>query len=123
MAEAVRLGSCRYVNIKTGRVGGLTNAVKIHDICKNAGIPCWVGGNLESAVGSGISVELATLPNFKYPADIFPTKVQYAEDLSAPEIALAEPGKIAVSHVPGIPYEPRPEMLQRHAISKAFVTK
>ena len=46
---ALQLRSCQYVNIKPGRVGGLTNAVAIHDLCRSAGIPCWVGGMLESA--------------------------------------------------------------------------
>lgn len=123
MENAVRLRSCRYVNIKTGRVGGISNAVRIHDICRDAGIPCWVGGNLESAVGSGISVELATLPNIKYPADIFPSKVQYASDLSAPEVVPSAPGKLATSRVPGIPYEPRPEMLKLHTVMSATVTR
>ena len=44
--QAIELQSCRYVNIKPGRVGGLTNAVLIHDLCQRAGIPCWVGGML-----------------------------------------------------------------------------
>ena len=36
-AQAIELGSCRYVNIKPGRVGGLTNALAIHDLCRDAG--------------------------------------------------------------------------------------
>ncbi|MGH9725201.1 MAG: o-succinylbenzoate synthase, partial [Candidatus Acidiferrales bacterium] len=35
--KAIELGACRWVNIKPGRVGGLTEAVKIHDICRKAG--------------------------------------------------------------------------------------
>ncbi len=119
--KAIELESCRYVNIKTGRVGGLWNAVRIHNLFEEAGIPCWVGGMLESAVGSGISVELATLPNFKYPADIFPSKVLYIEDLASPEISLCAPGKISVSEVPGIPYEPREDMLKPNTVSKAVI--
>lgn len=122
MAEdAIRLKSCRYMNIKSGHVGGLSNAVIIHDTCEKAGLPCWVGGMFESAVGSGVSAELATLPNFKYPADIFPSKVFYIEDLASPEISLCAPGKIEVSKVPGIPYEPKGEMLKRNAVSKAVI--
>lgn len=121
MEKAIHLRSCRYVNVKHGRVGGLTNAVKIHDICKDAGIPCWVGGMLESAVGGGISIELATLPNFKYPADIFPSKVQYAKDLSSPEVELSARGKMVPSNVPGIPYEPRADMLERCTLEGAVV--
>ena len=59
--QAIELKSCRYVNIKPGRVGGLTVAVAIHDLCREAGIPCWVGGMLESAIGSRICVALASV--------------------------------------------------------------
>lgn len=38
--QAIHLESCRYMNIKTGRVGGLLNAITIHDLCADAGIPC-----------------------------------------------------------------------------------
>ena len=50
--QAARIGACGWINVKPGRVGGLTNAVKIHDTCAQAGIPCWVGGMLESSMGS-----------------------------------------------------------------------
>ncbi|MFO0871341.1 MAG: o-succinylbenzoate synthase [Pirellulales bacterium] len=86
--QALRLGSCRYVNIKPGRVGGLTNAVKIHERCRGAGVPCWVGGMLESATGSAHCVALAMLDNFTYPADIFPSSRFYREDLADPPLEL-----------------------------------
>jgi len=119
--DAIQLKSCRYMNIKLGRVGGIWNAARIHNICEKAGIPCWVGGMFESAVGSGISAELATLTNFKYPADIFPSKAFYIEDLANPEITLCAPGKIEVSKVPGIPYEPKEEMLKLYTVSETVI--
>ncbi len=121
MADAVKLRSCRFVNIKAGRVGGLTNATRIHDMCRDAGIPCWVGGMLESGIGTGISIELATLSNFTYPADVFPVGVLYRTDLALPEVVLSSPGKVATSTVPGVPYEPNMEMLGRCTIAHASV--
>ncbi len=47
--QAIALNSCQFINVKPGRVGGLTNAVAIHNLCQEARIPCWVGGMLESA--------------------------------------------------------------------------
>jgi O-succinylbenzoate synthase len=79
--QALSLKACRWVNIKLGRVGGLTNALAIHDLCQAAGIPCWVGGMLESSVGQAHNIAFATLPNIQYPSDIFPTRRFYAEDL------------------------------------------
>ena len=78
---AIRLGSCRVVNIKMARVGGLAASREIQSLCAEHGIPCWVGGMLETAVGGAICAELATLPNFTYPADIFPSSYFYDQDL------------------------------------------
>jgi O-succinylbenzoate synthase len=86
--QAAAMTSCQFVNVKPGRVGGLTNAVAIHNVCRDAGIPCWVGGMLESATGSALCVALAMLDNFTYPADIFPSSRFYHEDLSEPAVEL-----------------------------------
>jgi O-succinylbenzoate synthase len=108
---AIRLGSCRIINVKMGRVGGLTASRDIQARCAQDGIPCWVGGMLESAIGGAICAELATLPNFTYPGDIFPSAYFYADDLGKPEIALDGPGTVATSRVPGIAQEPDPDLL------------
>src|SRR5439155_11863040 len=43
---ALRIGACRNVNLKPGRVGGLTESLHIHDLCRDAGIALWCGGML-----------------------------------------------------------------------------
>jgi O-succinylbenzoate synthase len=103
---ALRLQSCRFLNIKTGRVGGLSVAVKLHQMAKDAGIPCWVGSMLESGIGAGILVELATLENFTYPGDLFPSRFFYVEDLTERELVLNEDCTFTPSRVPGTPYKP-----------------
>ena len=84
--QAIRVGACSYINIKPGRIGGLCNALAVHDMARDAGIPVWVGGMLESAVGSAICVELGTLENFSYPGDLFPSSRFYAQDLADPPL-------------------------------------
>jgi O-succinylbenzoate synthase len=124
-AQAIELGSCRYVNIKPGRVGGLTSAVAIHDLCRRSGIPCWVGGMLESAVGSRLCVALAMLDNFTYPADIFPSERFYGDDLGRPELKLTPgpdgPPHVAASDAPGIGAEPEGALLHRLSKQKARI--
>jgi O-succinylbenzoate synthase len=122
--QAIELGSCRWVNIKPGRVGGLTNARAIHDLCRDAGVPCWVGGMLESAVGASLCVALATLDNFSYPADIFPSSRFYREDLADPPITLTRDAgspQVAVADSPGIRAEPVADRLARCCIARAEV--
>jgi len=116
---AIRLGSCRVVNIKMARVGGLAASRDIQALCAEHGIPCWVGGMLETAVGGAICAELATLPNFTYPGDIFPSSYFYDNDLGKPELTLAAPGAVATSRVPGIAQEPDSELLARRTVAHA----
>jgi o-succinylbenzoate synthase len=107
------------VNIKMARVGGLAASREIQALCAGHGIPCWVGGMLESAIGGAICAELATLPNFTYPGDIFPSSYFYETDIGAPAIVLDGRGRIATSRVPGIAQEPDPELLQRWTVQHA----
>jgi O-succinylbenzoate synthase len=114
---ALELGSCGAVNIKPGRVGGLTNALMIHDIAHEQGLTCWVGGMLESAIGASICAALQTLPGFTYPGDVFPTSRFYATDLAKPEVLFdrgpdGEPRAVA-SEVSGLPHIPDQTLLQR----------
>jgi O-succinylbenzoate synthase len=116
---AIRLKSCKVVNIKMARVGGLTASREIQALCAEHGIPCWVGGMLESAIGGAICVELATLPNFTYPADIFPSSYFYRNDLGKPEIVLSGRGEVATSRVPGIAQAPDPGLLRQWTVEHA----
>jgi O-succinylbenzoate synthase len=116
---AIRLKSCRIVNIKMARVGGLTASREIQALCAQHGIPCWVGGMLESAIGGAICAELATLPNFTYPGDIFPSSYFYRNDVGKPEIVLSGPGEIATSRVPGVSQAPDPDLLKRWTVDHA----
>ena len=116
---AIRLGSCRVINVKVARVGGLAASRDIQALCAAHAIPCWVGGMLESAIGGAICAELATLPNFTYPGDIFPSDYFYASDVGKPEIVLSGPGEVATSTVPGIAQEPDPELLARWTVEHA----
>ncbi len=119
--QALALGACGYVNIKPGRVGGLTPALAIHDLCRRQGIPCWVGGMLESAVGVAHCIALATLPGFTYPADIFPSRRFYRQDLGEPEIALVGPSQVQAVDRPGIGTIPNSVNLARQTLEHAVV--
>src|SRR5208337_1822286 len=42
---ALDLKSCRHVNLKSGRVGGLTAAMTILEACRASGVDCWGGAS------------------------------------------------------------------------------
>lgn len=123
--HAIELGSCSWINLKHGRLGGLTAARQVHDLCAESGIRCWVGSMLESAVGSAFSVALGLLPNVHYPADIFPTDRHYTRDLATPEVRFVSGdggGRFALAAAtPGIAPAPDPAMLAEWALEEATV--
>lgn len=104
--QAVEMQSCRIVNIKVGRVGGLVEARKIHDTCERAGLPVWCGGMLESGIGRAHNLHIASLPNFKLPSDLSASRRYYKEDLIDPPIELGPDGTIRVPDGPGIGVNP-----------------
>jgi len=121
--KAIPLDACRWVNIKPGRVGGITPAVAIHDLCHDAGVPCWIGGMLESAIGASHCLALATLPNIKYPSDIFPTERFYANDLATPAMVHSAPSQFTANPAPGIGAVPDPIQMQACLIENEILNK
>jgi O-succinylbenzoate synthase len=112
-ALALKIGACRVINVKPGRVGGLYNSKQIHDMAQNEGIEAWVGGMLESAIGAGICAALGTLPGFTYPADLFPSTKWYVEDITDRWIELDDTCNVRLGKEIGIGYEPVEERLER----------
>ncbi len=63
-AAAVETGACRIVNVKVGRVGGFSEARKVHDVCQDNNVPVWCGGMLETGVGRAHNIALSTHAEF-----------------------------------------------------------
>lgn len=102
--KAIELGSCKIINIKIGRVGGLTEAKRIHDLCLEKGIQVWCGGMLEAGVGRAHNVALTTLANFTLPGDTAASSRYWEKDIIVPEVTV-HGGMIIVPDEPGIGYE------------------
>ena len=115
--KAFELGSCKIINIKIGRVGGLTEAKKIHDYCMEHGIPVWCGGMLESGIGRAHNVALTTLPNFILPGDTAGSSRYWEEDIITPEVVV-ENGYITVPSSYGIGYEPDLEAMNKFTVKE-----
>jgi O-succinylbenzoate synthase len=102
--EALELGACRIINVKQGRVGGITEALEIHRLCLERHIPLWCGGMLETGIGRALNVHLATLPGFTLPNDISATHRYFREDIADPPFELRN-GHIPVPQKPGLGVE------------------
>lgn len=102
---ALELGSCRILNMKVGRVGGYSQALPIHALAVERGIPLWCGGMLESGIGRAHNVALASLPGFTLPGDISASRRYFARDLVRPAVEVAADGTIEVPTGPGLGFE------------------
>ncbi|RID83297.1 o-succinylbenzoate synthase [Mesobacillus zeae] len=102
--KAIKLGSCRVINIKPGRVGGLGPAKKIHDYCRKHHIPVWCGGMIEFGVSRAHNVALASLPGFTIPGDISGSDRYWEKDIITPEIVV-EKGRIKIPERPGLGFD------------------
>ncbi|MDX1632786.1 MAG: o-succinylbenzoate synthase, partial [Thermoanaerobaculia bacterium] len=101
---ALELGACRIVNIKPGRMGGLGEAVRTHDLCLDRGVAAWCGGMLESGVGRAHNLALASLPGFTLPGDLSESARYWERDLVDPPFVL-EDGGLRVPTATGIGVE------------------
>lgn len=115
--KAIELGSTEIINIKIGRVGGLTEAKKIHDYCEAQGVPVWCGGMLESGIGRAHNIALTTLPNFILPGDTSGSNRYWKKDIILPEVVAAD-GYIDVPQTAGIGYEIDRKTVESYTITK-----
>jgi O-succinylbenzoate synthase len=116
--QADEMKSGRIVNIKVGRVGGMVEAVRIHDYCQAHGLPVWCGGMLESGIGRAHNLHIASLPNFTLPNDLSASNRYWKQDLIEPEIVLGKGGFIKVPTGPGIGVTPIEERIRRATLKK-----
>ncbi|HSC52591.1 MAG TPA: dipeptide epimerase [Phnomibacter sp.] len=63
----IQNNACDSINIKLSKAGGIQEALRIHEVSKNAGIPNMLGGMLESRLALSAKVHLAlSCSNIKY---------------------------------------------------------
>jgi O-succinylbenzoate synthase len=117
---ALELGACRIINIKVGRVGGLSAARQIHDLCAARDVPVWCGGMLETNIGRAANVALATLPNFRLPGDISASARYYQRDIATPNFELAEGSLMRAPTGPGLGVRVLPEAVAAARLQHAI---
>ena len=122
---AMELHSCKYVSLKPGRVGGLTPAVAIHNLCHEHCTPCWVGAMPQSAVGGRIGFALAAKENCSYPSDFFPADRILAEDVAESLLPAKDAAdgrqRVKLWSEPGIGIVPDPALLEKFRIAGARI--
>jgi o-succinylbenzoate synthase len=116
LKTALALRSCRILNLKPARVGGLTVSKTIHDLCQTHHLPVWCGGLLETGIGRAHNIAVASLPGFVLPNDISASNRYFTEDIVSPEFKLNQNGTITVPKGPGIGVDVVHEKLLKYTV-------
>ncbi|MDY6874923.1 MAG: o-succinylbenzoate synthase [Chloroflexota bacterium] len=119
---ALELDSCRIINIKPGRVGGLSQARRIHNLCLERGAPVWCGGLLEMGIGRAHNVAIASLPGYTLPGDVSASDRYFERDIVTPPFALNPDGTINVPAGPGIGVEVDVDFLEHVTARRELFT-
>jgi O-succinylbenzoate synthase len=110
--EILDMGAAEVINIKPGRVGGLTVAMEIARIARGMGAHVWVGGMLETGVGRAFNVALASQGEIDFPGDTSPNDRYFERDLVKNPFVIRD-GTVRPNHGPGIGVELDRELLAR----------
>ncbi|MDN3496965.1 o-succinylbenzoate synthase [Planococcus sp. APC 4015] len=121
-ADALALGAASVINIKAGRIGGYLEAVRVHDLCRDAGIPVWCGGMLETGIGRAANAALAALPGFTLPGDVSASNRFYTRDIVT-EPAVLEDGHLRVPTGHGIGVEIDPAALEDFTVARELIRR
>ena len=120
--DALTLGAASVINIKAGRVGGYLEAVRIHDLCRDAGVPVWCGGMLETGIGRAANAALAALPGFTLAGDVSASARFYPNDIVT-EPAVLEDGHVRVPTGAGLGVEIDPLTLDEFTVAHEVVRR
>lgn len=104
LRSAAALGSCRVVNIKYGRVGGMLTARAMAKESVAQGMLVWCGGMLETGIGRAHNLALNSLSEFSLPGDISGSDRYWEEDIISPPVRM-NGGVIEIIDQPGIGHE------------------
>ncbi|MEO7028757.1 MAG: o-succinylbenzoate synthase [Acidobacteriaceae bacterium] len=110
---AIELRACRIINVKLGRVGGHGEAIRVQDVCREAGVPVWCGGMLEAGIGRAHNIAMSTLPGFTLPGDVSASQRYWHEDIIEPEVTVSPQGTIRISQTPGLGYAVRRDLIDK----------
>jgi O-succinylbenzoate synthase len=116
--KAIEIGACKIINVKLGRVGGFTSALRLHEVCRAKNIPMWCGGMLEAGIGRAHNIAMSSLPGFTLPGDVSASRRYWREDIIDPEVTVSARGTIHVPQSSGLGYEPNLGRIEKVTLRK-----
>jgi len=118
--KAFEIGAGEVINIKPGRVGGLTNSLAISEVVRENGGHCWVGGMLETGIGRAFNVAMASHANVDYPGDTSPNSKYFKKDIVLNPFTMKD-GFIEVNRGNGIGVEVDRDAISGYKIAEGVI--
>lgn len=116
LRKAIALGSLKIANIKIQRVGGFTGALAIYEICREHGIPVWVGTMPELGIGQAQGMALSTLGQCLYPTDVEASLRWFRDDIIDPMLEVKD-GCFYPAQTPGLGFRVDETKLKTYSIA------
>ena len=99
--HCIDLGAADVVNIKLAKCGGIYRSQKIAAVCEAAGVPCFLGGCIETAPGTAAAAHFyAATSNIVSAAEIFGSPF-YVDDLVEEGLHVVD-GTLELPDIPGL---------------------
>lgn len=119
--KAIELKSGKIINLKNGRVGGHSESKRIEKLCREAGIPVWCGGMLESGIGRAHNIAISTLAGYTMPGDVSASKRYWHEDIIEPAVEVSASGTITAPESAGIGFEVKRGLIEKLSVRKSEI--
>jgi len=119
--KAIELKSGKIINLKNGRVGGHSESKRIEAICREAGIPVWCGGMLESGIGRAHNIAISTLAGYTLPGDVSASRRYWAEDTIEPAVEVSKNGTITAPEKAGIGFDVKRDRIDKITVRKVNI--
>ena len=121
--KAIELRSGKIINLKNGRVGGHAQSKQVEQICREAGMPVWCGGMLESGIGRAHNIAISTLAGYTMPGDVSASKRYWHEDIIEPAVEVSPQGTITAPDGPGIGFEIEVDRIEKITVRSVTVNR
>ncbi|HNK63470.1 MAG TPA: o-succinylbenzoate synthase [Anaerolineales bacterium] len=118
---AIEMNACKIINIKAGRLGGLSQGIMVHDLAQQNNMPVWCGGMLETGIGRASNLALASMPNFTLPGDVSASDRYYKRDITHERFVLNPDSTIDVPKGTGLGVTVDEEALKSYTLAKVVV--
>lgn len=120
---AIEIGACKIINVKTSRMGGISEALKLHKLAKMIDFPLWCGGSLETGIGRAKNLAVASLSTFVLPNDISESERYYSTLIIDKPFVLNEKGEINVPlDEPGLGVKIRKDIIKSLIVDHQTLT-